>query len=169
MANSFIAGLKIRTPDGFTVVEAEQIVPLLERYIPQCVIESATSEDNNSGKSAPTAENIGQLQNDVDSLENRITVLEDAEGDVTTLKEDVKTLQDGRPAGGVISGISGTSATVSLPSSDAWVVTATPFGGKLDDFYMSVAGATLTFHWSNSPSAGTAIHWTAHKESAFIS
>lgn len=135
----------------------------LARYLSQCQIGSAVSSDNNSGPSAPTADNIGQLQTDVSGLTDRVKKLEDDQDDVAAIDKRVKALEDVEFVAKVASGLSGTSETVTLPSEGNWIVTATCVNGALADLYHNIFTNKVVFHWTGAAPTGAAIAYHARK------
>lgn len=161
---SYIQGLRIETPDGITPQAGESMQAFLARYLSQCQIGSAVSSDNNSGPSAPTADNIGQLQTDVKALTDRVKVLEDDQDDVTALDTRVDALEEVKIVSGVLSGLSGTSDTLTLPSEGNWIVVAACVNGALTDLYHNIFTNKVVFHWTGAIPTGAAIAYHAVKK-----
>lgn len=162
MANAYIEGLRIETPEGFTPLAGETFTEASLRLLSQCRIGSATSAENDSGPSAPTAENIGQLQNDVAAIDNRVKTLEGQQDTLTDLGERVTTLEKVKDVYGVLSGLTGTSGTVTLPNTGTWIVQATSINGFLINLWYSITTDTITFHWTAPIPTGAAIAYHAH-------
>ena len=158
MAFTYDAGLRIRPPEPMPAcVPGEAAQDYFARVLPQCGIESATTSENNSGDSAPTPFNLGQVQQDMARNAEDIDALTKQVNDMQTTVDDL----DGKVAGGVVQFASGATNVVgAFPESGAWRVTATPVGVALTGFYITVNDLTFVATFSAAASAG-AISWNA--------
>lgn len=162
-ATSFIAGLTIRGPEGFEPLPGESFSETLNRWGDQSSIESATSSENNSGSSAPTAENIGQIQTDLGVLEDKVTALEGDRTEITAVSDRVTALEEHPVISGSIAA-SGTTVTVNFPSNGAWQIVPAAVGNPLPGLYVStVLQGSATFVWTDAAPVGTSIHYIAKK------
>lgn len=162
MAFVYSAGLRIRSPEPMPACLAgEAPQDYFARVLAACQIESATTSENNSGDSAPTPFNLGQIQADVARNAADIDALETQVGDMQTTVDDL----DGKVVGGVIQFASGaTTAVGAFPESGAWRVTATPVGVALAGFFITVNDLTFVATFTAAASAGS-LSWNAVKVS----
>lgn len=131
------------------------------RVLAQCGIESATSSENNSGDSAPTPFNIGQIQSDVARNAADIDTLEGQVGELETQVNDVAA----RIASGHVTYDEGdTEVNVGFPSSGDWHASVTPTGVVPSDVVMSTNQSGFTITFAAAASTG-GFSWTAIKAS----
>lgn len=161
MAFTYDAGLRIRPPEPMPVCLAgESPQDYFSRVITQCSLESATSSENNSGDSAPTPFNIGQIQADVARNAADIDTLETSVGDLET---KVENLEEKVISGSVAFASGATSAAVPFPNSGAWNVVTTP-SVALAGYYVTVTDISWVATFTAAGAAGT-IQWVAVKAS----
>jgi hypothetical protein len=162
MAFTYDAGLRIRPPEPMPqCLAGESPQDYFSRVLAQCALESATTSENNSGDSAPTPFNLGQIQADVARNTADIDTLETQVGDIQTTVDAL----DGKVVGGVVQFASGaTTAVAAFPDSGAWRVVATPVDVALTGFYISVNDLTFVATFAAAASAGS-ISWIAVKAS----
>lgn len=161
MAFLYDAGLRIRPPEPMPeCIAGETPQDYFSRVLTQCSLESATSAENNSGDSAPTPFNLGQVQADVARNTADINALEQSVGDIqTTLSSN-----EGRLASGSVSyALGATTAAGSFPAEGSWKAFFTPIGQKLDDFHASVGNNSFTVTFAATAAAGT-FDWFAIRE-----
>lgn len=162
MAFTYDAGLRIRPPEPMPdCLAGESPQDYFARVLSQCSLESATSAENNSGDSAPTPFNIGQIQADVARNAADIDTLETQVGELET---SVEALQGVVAAGSAAYASGATTLTVALPSDGGWRVVVTPVNQTLAGLYITVSSSSFTATFGAAGAAGV-LHWMAYKVS----
>jgi hypothetical protein len=162
MAFTYDAGLRIRPPEPMPeCISGESPQDYFSRVLSQCALESATSAENNSGDSAPTPFNLGQIQADI---ERNSADIDELETSVGTLQTDVSGLQAQFASGSVQYANGATSATAAFPDAGAWRVFITPVAQALAGLYITVNDASFSANFSAAGAAGS-FQWFAIKVS----
>jgi len=163
MAFTYSAGLRIRPPEPMPeCVEGMSPQDYFALVLAQSSLESATSAENNSGDSAPTPFNLGQIQNDIS---RNATDIDAVETDVSELDTRVDGIE-GTFAGGLeFYSEADISAVVGLPSAGNWSVAITPIGVVLVNMVIdALSQNSFTVSFDAAPSAGS-FSWVAFKRS----
>ena len=162
MAFTYTAGLRIRTPEPMPeCVSGETPQQYFARVLSLCQIESATTSENNSGDSAPTPFNLGQIQADVARNTEAIDALETQVGDLST---SVAAATDKVLSGTVTYPTGATTVSVAFPDSGSWNVVVTPAGQALSGLYLTVSSTNFVATFSAAGAAGS-LQWVAIKSS----
>lgn len=162
MAFTYDAGLRIRPPEPMPdCLAGESAQDYFSRVLSQCSLESATTSENNSGDSAPTPFNLGQIQADVARNAADIDTLETQVGELET---SVTSLQGVVAAGSITYANGATSANGVFPSDGGWRVVVTPVGQALTGVYTTVSTSSFTVTFAAAGAAGI-LHWIAYKVS----
>ncbi len=160
MAFTYDAGLRIRPPEPLPeCVEGMSAQDYFALVLSQCSLESATSAENNSGDSAPTPFNIGQIQADVARNTASITTLSTEVAEVQEAVGDVQ----GTFTGGTKSyAIGATSVSLGFPTAGEWHVAIAPVGVAAASVVVAInqSGFTITF---TAAAAAGAFSWVAFK------
>ena len=117
--------------------------------------------ENNSGDSAPTPFNLGQIQADIARNTEDITGLET---DVSQLQTDVSSIQNNLASGVVQYANGATTFTAAFPDDGAWRVFVTPIGQALTGLYVTVSSSSFVATFSAAGAAVSA-QWLAIKVS----
>lgn len=161
MSFVYDAGLRIRPPEPMPdCLAGESPQDYFSRVLSQCSLESATSSENNSGDSAPTPFNLGQIQADVARNAADIDALETQVGELET---SVSNLTGQVISGSVAFAEGATTATVPFPDSGSWNVVTTP-SVALSGYYVTVSSLSFVATFSAAAAAGS-IQWIAVRAS----
>lgn len=153
MAFPYASGLRLRSPEPPpTCVDGEPTVELIARMIDATSIESATSSENNPGDSTPTPFNLGEVQNDIVELTDRVEAAEVAStaaiAGVTTLLGQIRF--------GEASYLTGaTELVVQLLSAGTWTVVITSVTTALNNLVLDPQVGNATSFRATFGAAGS--------------